>query len=195
MKKCAGCGAEFDDTSRYCPFCGTEYGAEESTEAAAENTGFYPERGRKVSQNTVNNYGMTWHKILMFLLILHGLRSILSGLGDLLFSREEWKVYYTLIPGLRAYVVMAGVSSIAIGVFAMIVFSRLRKLKRNGPASLKMLYLISIGVTVLMDFWSASIIPGAEMLKGNVVISVLENVIMLAINNVYYGRREELFVN
>ena len=29
MKKCTACGTTFDDTSKFCPYCGTESVAEE----------------------------------------------------------------------------------------------------------------------------------------------------------------------
>ena len=91
MKKCSGCGSEFDDTSRYCPYCGTEYGEEENRTGAAEEYEWQPEK----KERTINTgQGMIWHRVLLLFLIVNAIWSIISGLGYMnRYRNPEWIVY------------------------------------------------------------------------------------------------------
>ena len=50
MKKCTACGATFDVTSKFCPYCGTEYGAEEHPAGNSEEPVGQPEQPKKASE-------------------------------------------------------------------------------------------------------------------------------------------------
>ena len=66
MKKCTACGATFDDTSKFCPYCGTEYGAEERPAGDSEKPGCQPKKPGKIKEHRINTYGMIWHRIVLF---------------------------------------------------------------------------------------------------------------------------------
>ena len=197
MKKCAGCGAEFDDTSKYCPNCGAEYG-----EAAAayqpsitEEYGWYPERPKKAEKVINSDQGMIWHRVLLFFLIVNAIWSIITGIGYMNRYRDpEWIAFFKTVKGLQTYTVFCGVAQIAIGVFAIAVYNRLRRYKKEGPSSLKVMYIICIIVPMVLQVWQGRILPQSKIDRLT-LLDIMKNIIMLGINSTYYARRKNLFVN
>ena len=196
MKKCAGCGAEFDDTSKYCPYCGAEYGNAAYQPGAAEEYGWQPEKPKKEEQVINTNQGMIWHRVMLFLLIVNAIWSIITGIGYMnRYRNAEWIEVFRYYSGLQFYIMVCGVAQIAIGVYALVVYNRLRKYKRNGPSSLKMMYIICIAVPLILQAWQGSILPESKMIERNTFFDLVKNILMLTINNVYYSKRKDLFVN
>ena len=197
MRKCAGCGAEFDDTSKYCPNCGAEYG-----EAAAayqpsitEEYGWYPERPKKAEKVINSDQGMIWHRVLLFFLIVNAIWSIITGIGYMNRYRDpEWIAFFKTVKGLQTYTVFCGVAQIAIGVFAITVYNRLRRYKKEGPSSLKVMYIICIIVPMVLQVWQGRILPQSKIDRLT-LLDIMKNIIMLGINSTYYARRKNLFVN
>lgn len=197
MKKCAGCGAEFDDTSKYCPNCGREY----ETEAAAyqpgvaEEYGWHPERPKKAEKVINSDQGMIWHRVLLFFLIVNAIWSIITGIGYMNRYRDpEWIAFFKTVKGLQTYTVFCGVAQIAIGVFAITVYNRLRRYKKEGPSSLKVMYIICIIVPMVLQVWQGRILPQSKIDRLT-LLDIMKNIIMLGINSTYYARRKNLFVN
>ena len=193
MKKCSGCGSEFDDTSRYCPYCGTEYGAEENRTGAAEEYEWQPEKkGRTIN----TGQGMIWHRVLLLFLIVNAIWSIISGLGYMnRYRNPEWIAYYRTVPGLQVYIVFCGAAQIVIGAYALTVYNRLRKYRKDGPGALKKMYIICIAAILLLQVWKGRILPQSGVIDGVTFLDLLKNILMLVINNVYYAKRRDLFVN
>ena len=194
MKKCTGCGAEFDDTSKYCPYCGAEYGTVDKPAEVAEEYGWQPEKPTNAKKVINTTQGMIWHKVLLIFLVLNALRNFLAGIGYFEMV-VDWAKYSAKYPGQFGYVVACTVAEIAIGVFALVVFNRLRKYRRNGPSSLKMMYIICIGVILIFQFWQSSIVPDERAMNAVTFLDLLKNILMLVVNNVYYSKRQNLFVN
>ena len=197
MKKCAGCGAEFDDTSKYCPNCGREY----ETDAAAyqagvvEEYGWHPVRPKKAEKVINSDQGMIWHRVLLFFLIVNAIWSIITGIGYMNRYRDpEWIAFFKTVPGLQTYTVFCGVAQIAIGVFAITVYNRLRRYKKEGPSSLKVMYIICIIVPMVLQVWQGRILPQSKIDRLT-LLDIMKNIIMLGINSTYYARRKNLFVN
>ena len=196
MKKCTSCGGAFDDTSRYCPYCGVEYGKTGQETDAAEAYGWQPEKPKEEEKVINTNQGMIWHRILLIILIVNGIWSIITGVSYMSrYRNAEWIAVFRSYSGLQFYIMVCGVVQIAIGVYALIVYNRLRTYKRNGPGSLKMMYIICIAVPLLLQAWQGAILPHARLIERRILFDLLKNIMMLGINNVYYANRKDLFVN
>lgn len=194
MKKCTACGATFDDTSKFCPYCGTEYGAEERPDGNSEGTGTQPQQPKKGKKIINNAQGMMlWHKIVLFLVGIRAVRCLIRGLS-ILRSYVDSDVPESMIP-VRNLFLGIGIENIAIGVFAVICLYRLGKYMRSGPGSVKILYGMSIAGALILTMWTVSISPDADLSKAGLADSFLFDVLMLVINSIYYSKHQDVFVN
>ena len=194
MKKCPSCGAEFDDTGKFCPYCGTEYGAEERPAGSGEEPGRQPEQPKKEKKiiNTAQGM-MLWHKIVLFLVGIKAARCLVRGASVL--SRYVDKAVPDSMTALRDFFLGIGIVNVAVGVFALIVLSRLGRHMRSGPGSVKILYGMSIAGALILSTWLTSILPNADISKLGLHDSILTDVILLIVNSIYYGRHKDVFVN
>ena len=196
MKKCAGCGAEFDDTSKYCPYCGAEYGNAAYQPGIAEEYGWQPEKPKKAKKVMSSDKGMIWHRILLVFLIVNAIWSIIAGIGYMNRYRDpEWIAYFKTVPGLQTYIVFCGVAQIALGAYAITVYNKLRQYRKEGPASLKKMYILCIVVPILLLVWKGRVLPQSRVIDSVTLIDLIKNALMLAINSAYYANRKHLFVN
>ena len=194
MKKCTACGATFDDTSKFCPYCGTEYGAEERPAGKNEEYGGQPEQPKKEKKIINNAQGMMlWHKIVLFLMGIRAVRCLIRGFS-ILRGYVDSDVSEGMIP-VRNLFLGIGIENIAIGVFAVICLYRLGKYMRSGPGSVKILYGMSIAGSLILTMWLVSISPDADLSKAGLADSFLFDVLMLVINSIYYSKHQDVFVN
>ena len=193
MKKCTACGATFDDTSKFCPYCGTEYGAEECPAGDSEKPGCQPKKLEKIKEHRINTYGMIWHKIVLFFVGIKAARSLLSG-AAILRNYVDLDVSGFLVT-VRNLFLGIGVVRIAIGVFALIWLYRLGKYMRSGPGSVKILYGMSIASALIFSTWLTSILPNADTTSMGLYDTLLFDIVMIIVNSVYYGRRKDVFIN
>ena len=194
MKKCTACGATFDDTSKFCPYCGTEYGAEERPAGNSEESDVQPEQPKKGKKIINNAQGMMlWHKIVLFLVGIRAVRCLIRGLS-ILRGYVDSDVSEGMIP-VRNLFLGIGIENIAIGVFAVICLYRLGKYMRSGPGSVKILYGMSIAGSLILTMWLVSISPDADLSKAGLADSFLFDVLMLVINSIYYSKHQDVFVN
>ena len=192
MKRCNSCGAEMDDTSIYCPQCGFR-----TDTVQEEAPSVYPEENTAASGAA--EYPMKWHKFLTALMILGGILS--SAYGIMYFTGSQYDrqgasadLVYRVYPGLKSCDGFMTLALVALGVFQFIVRSRLRKFRANGPGSLKVLHLLSIGVSVVYMLWASSA-TGLNMFTGSNLGSLTAAVVMFFVNSSYYAKRSDLFVN
>lgn len=191
MKKCTGCNAEIDDTSKYCPCCGMECVETENTSARNES-GWQPENF-KADMQSGKKRRMIWHKIVLFFLLMQGLINILLGIHIL-------NSYADLLAPDRLAIVKAifvaiGVVYVAFGVFCLIVFSRLGKRMKNGPQSLKILYRVCITCSIVLLVLLSLTSTGIRRFGARIILGLLFNVVMLIVSKRYYGKREDMFAN
>ena len=196
MKKCMNCGAEIEDVSNFCPFCGTRCedskGAEEAEHHPAENS-------NDSSEIKTNPYPMKWHNFLMVVMILSAIATIINGAGILAGSEYmnqgiDMTGVYILYPGLKSCDMFYGVMLIAMGVFQFTVRSRLKHFRANGPGSLKVLYILAIISGLIYMIWATSATKTSYFNSSN-LSSIGSSAILLMINSIYYSKRNELFVN
>ena len=194
MKKCTACGATFDDTSKFCPYCGTEYGAEERPAGNREGTGTQLEQPKKEKKIINNTQGMMlWHKSVLFLVGIRAARCLLRGVS-ILRGYVDTDVPGSMVP-VRNLFLGIGIENIAIGVFAVICLYRLGKYMRSGPGSVKILYGMSIAGSFILTMWLVSIASDADLSKTGLTDSFLFDVLMLVVNSIYYSKHKDLFVN
>ena len=101
---------------------------------------------------------------------------------------------YDAYPDLKTADTFYGIAAIALGVFQIIVRNRLSRFRANGPESLKILYFISIGASLIYISWASSA-TRVNMLTSSNITSVFSSVLFLIINTSYYKKRSSLFVN
>lgn len=194
MKKCTACGATFDDTSKFCPYCRTEYGAEERLAGNNEESGGQPEQPKKQKKIINNAQGMMlWHKIVLFLVGIRAVRCLIRGLS-ILRGYVDSDVPESMVP-VRNLFLGIGIENIAIGVFAVICLYRLGKYMRSGPGSVKILYGMSIAGALIFSTWLTSILPNADTTSMGLYDTLLFDIVMIIVNSVYYGRRKDVFIN
>ena len=193
MKKCTACGATFDDTSKFCPYCGTEYGAEEHPAEPAGEPGWQPEKPKKEKKIINTAQGMIWHKIVLFFVGMKAARRLLRGASILSYCTD--KDTFSGLEQVRNLFLGMGIVNVAIGVFAMICLYRLGKRMRNGPDSVKILYGLCVAGALILSFWTSSIAPSFDLTKLDLFDGFLLDIVMLIVNSIYYSRRRDVFVN
>ena len=211
MKTCVNCGVQLEDKDKFCPRCGTrcdssqeakdpyhqsydDYTADTAPAVSGTNTG---SSSKPVSP--ADQYPMKWHKFLMVIMIIGAVISFISGAG--LFSGASYEsqgvdadLIYRMYSGMKSCDMVYSVVLMAIGVFKIIVRNRLSRFRANGPESLKILYFISIGASLIYISWASSA-TRVNMLTSSNITSVFSSVLFLIINTSYYKKRSSLFVN
>ena len=188
MKNCTSCGAPVKGNSKVCPYCDTVL-QDESGEGIA------------VSESKAAEYPMKWHSIVLALLIIGAVLNVLIGIVFImrenvltprgLMDITEYKNKYSEL--VNSYRFM-NVTRIAMGVFQVIVWKRLKGYRSNGPVSLKVMYVLGIVLNIVNLSWMSSAM-NTNMFNVWNCCYIIGLVVMLIINSSYYAKRSELFVN
>lgn len=178
--KCRNCGCEMKLTDLYCPNCGL----------AREQA--MPEKEIKVDTR-----GMAWYKFLIYIsLFLSAVMNILGGISQITggYYAGQADVVYESFPTLRPIDIAVGVITVALGAFALYTRFRLAKFRQNGPKCLYLLYAGNILTSVLYAV-AASAVIGQSALDITGATQLIGSLIMLGLNMVYFGKRDDLFIN
>ena len=188
MKNCTSCGAPVKGSSKACPYCNA---------VLQDETG----EGIAVSEAKAAEQPMKWHKCQLVFLIIGAVINALIGIafiagGKVLTIRGlvDVGVYYSTYPGLENYYRFSAVINIAIGVFQVIVWKRLKEYRANGLISLKILYVLGILLNIINLSWASSAM-NTNLFSAKNCWVIIGWVVMLIINSSYYAKRSELFVN
>ena len=188
MKNCTSCGAPVKGSSKVCPYCNA---------VLQDETG----EGIAASEAKAAEYPMKWHKCQLVFLIIGAVYSFAYGLfylvgGKVLSVRGLVDIteYYIRYPGLITYYRFSAVINIAVGVFQVIVWKRLKEYRVNGPISLKVMYVLGIVLNIVNLSWMSSAM-NTNMFNVWNCCYIIGLVVMLIINSSYYAKRSELFVN
>lgn len=188
MKNCTSCGAPVKGSCKVCPYCQTVL-QDESGEGIA------------ASETKAAEYPMRWHKFILVILILGAVYNFLNGILTLVGGKirtirglADAAEYYARYPGLRACFMFSAVVSIAMGVFSIIVWKRLKEHRANGPISLKVLYVLGIVISMINLSWTSTIL-NTNLFNASNCAGMIGCVVYLIINSSYYAKRSELFVN
>ena len=212
MKNCINCGAQIDESNKFCPHCGTKCESYQEAEILVhQSADSLSEDGQPAySDTTMENssetppssdqYPMKWHNFQMVVMILGGISSVGIGLATLMGSAYLTRginsdmVYYKF-PGLKGCDIFYGIVLIALGVFEFIVRNRLCKFKANGPSSLKTLYVLSIIGILIYIGWASSATGINLFTSKSDMGSMIGSVLFMIINSIYYSKRSSLFIN
>ena len=199
MKTCVNCGAAIDDTSNFCPHCGTRCesgtGTEGSVYSPSENVSEHTEASDILAQT----YPMKWHKFLMVIMILGGIVTIANGINTMMGTEYlsnglDMERVYELFPGLKSCDSFYGIAMIALGVFEFTVRSRLKQFRANGPISLRIMYILSLGINVIYLAWATSV-TGTNLFNESNIGSLIATILLMLVNGIYYSKRSRLFVH
>ena len=152
-----------------------------------------------------NMYPMKWHKFLVYFAlwaaaILHLFNGIMAITGKQYEAQGvRASLIYSFFPSLKTGDVIYGVLLIGLAAVTVITALKLLKFKKGAPLWLKMLYLLGLIASLFYVIIVTSALKkynaDTSEFVGNAVISAIISVAMIAINHVYYGKREAMFYN
>ena len=193
MKTCSHCGAEIDEKNKFCPHCGAQ--CENTQEAESQ----VYQSSENIPESRINPYPMRWHNFQMVMMIIGSILTVINGIS--IMSGTEYtrqglvaSSVYSSYPGLKSCDMFYGVVVIALGVFQFIVRNRLKQFRRNGPSSLRIMYILAIGAHLIYLVWASSA-TSINLFNSSNLGSIASSVILMIINSVYYSKRSELFIN
>lgn len=224
---CPQCGAPVAEGSGTCTYCGATIpqSAPQPVYSAPQQP--YPQQPYGAPQQPYPQqpygapqqpyYGvpqqpqhpMAWYKFVVNVqLILGGIGCIIVGLlflSGAIYDIESGSgasaLIYRFLPDLKTVDSIYGFMSIAIGVFAFVAQSNLKKFKTNGPS----IYYGWLGANIassvfyLVGFNSvySGLLSSAAMgtYSSSMVSSIVTSVALLICNVIYFNKRKDLFVN
>ena len=150
---------------------------------------------------------MNWHKFLVYFCLWAGaIINFLSGITSV--GGGQYESYgvsadmiYSYFRGLKTADVIYGIALIGIAAFGFYTAYNLLKMKKGAPKLLLILYAVVAAVSVIYTIAVIVIIKGSyaridtSSITASASTSVIISVIMIIINNIYYKKREHLFVN
>lgn len=145
---------------------------------------------------------MNWHKFLVYFALWAG--AVLNVIyGIITLTGGQYGIYkelvYAVIPGLKAPDIIYGISLIGLGGFGFYVAASMLKFKKGAPKLLQYLYIAAAALSVLYVIIAVIILSKYSGDLGSVIASVAVTlviaVVMVIVNNIYYKKREHLFVN
>ena len=189
MRTCRNCGATFGDEERACPYCGKK------VEELAESE----QQLQSIPALAEDRYPMKWHRFLMVIMLIGGGLAIINGIS--VFAGTHYRKMgfdaasvYNYYPGLKACDLLYGIAMIGLGIFEIYVRNLLNRFRAKGPKMLNRMYILSIAAEAIYLAAASSALEETVFDISNLG-SLAGTAVMLVINNTYYSRRKELFVN
>ena len=189
---CPKCGSEIADNAKFCVSCGSPVEAQ-------------PAQATYVGDNGIVQpvLPMKWYKFLIYFSLWAGaLLNIGIGLMALQGTQYETdgevtaELVYAMFDGLKTLEVLYGAACIALAVYMIVVRFRLAGYYKNGPAMFISTYAIALLINVIYYVAVITIVPEiveAGNVTANIVGTVIGNVLMIVLNNIYFKKRKHLF--
>ena len=142
---------------------------------------------------------MKWHKYLIyFSLWAAAVMNVIAGVAALTGSvyvlrGADPEMIYRSYEGLKTFDVMLGLTDIVLAVLLIVTRFALAGYKENGPRLLMISYAVNIAFTLVCPIIAVAIRLPVGRLFG--APAAIENIVMLAVNRIYYHKRAHLFVN
>ena len=139
--------------------------------------------------------GMRWYRfIIWFYLYASAVIGVLVGVGEItgVVYLDMAETFYTLFPMLQVVNVFFGVMQILLAVIALYVRRQLARWKVMAPR-----YLLMYQIFCLVYY--AAYLAGTSLVLGEAAVDwlaggyILLQVLLLAVNAVYFHRRQEMF--
>ena len=153
------------------------------------------------SQNAASpeNHKLKWHKFLIYFALWAG---AIMNTGNALLCingtqyAEQSEQIYALFSGLKTVDLVWGIVLLAIAAYMIYVRFQLAGFRINAPRKLSILYGISLGASALyLLAVSAVTHQSLGSFMGDIVAPIFLSILMLFVNQNYYSKRLELFVN
>ena len=189
---CQNCGFDIVQGANYCPKCGTKVDADVNV---------YPKVQPRVSglEGIGLNYGMKWHKFLIYCGLWVGALMSFSQSGQMVtgtnygFSLEFVQETY---PMLRKLDVVFGTLGIGISIYTIIVRYALARLEKGAPEKLLMLYFVNGVWSSLYNILSELAVIGKIDDSATMSIAyILVTSLIVILTRKYYKNRRLLFIN
>ena len=182
---CKNCGSEVPDGASFCPKCGTA--VRETSVGGPFYQNPYP-GGEALPMN--------WYKFVIYVqLFLSAAVNIIGGIVWIAggpYGGMATYVYLFYGGGLKVLDVMFGLVCIALGAAAILVRQKLARFETGAPGKYLKLLIASIAVGLIYGIFG-SIILRQSAFSASSIVSIILNVILVFLNNIYFKRREHLF--
>lgn len=211
MRICDKCGATVEETEQSCPFCGYIF-EQPITQPSMKPQPTYeqpvnqPPYQAPVGQTVPDKYQgfpMKWYKFLVYFALWAGsLLNAVTGIRQVTgTSRENADILYSLAPSLKTCDIIFGILMILVAVLGVLTAIKLLQLSAMGPKLLMLLYIANAAISLIEMIVLVSIVKGNSKLEmdssvlTSVIVSIVVSGIMVAINWIYFKKRESIFVN
>ncbi len=145
------------------------------------------------------NYKLKWHKFLIYFALWAG---ALANAGNAVSCingtvyEDQSQVIYETFSGLRAVDLAWGLALLALAAYMIYVRFQLAGYRYDAPRKLSIMYVVNLGASLLyLLALSAVTHLSLGAIMGDVAGAIIGSVIMLFINQNYYSKRLELFIN
>ncbi len=196
---CPYCGAAVEDRAAYCPNCNSslQNAASFSTQEPMQMQPVYTQEPVTVQTPEL---GMGWYKFLIWFSLFAGaLLNLATGIQILTGAHYDGmeNMVWNFYDGLKEVDTIVGFASIALAVLCIVTRFSLSGYKKNGPKLLLVNYVASAAVNLFYVIAVGSIVSsyGVQLDNSSAYASVAVSLVMVAINQSYFKKREHLFVN
>ena len=182
---CKNCGNEIAENEKYCSKCGTLVNSDSENVYGAGFSDLPTEPERP----------MKWYKFLIYFSLFAGaVINILSGLLTVvgLFTASE---VYAAYPGTFMYDVFVALFAFAFAGLSIYTRQTLASYKKIGPKLLCALYVSTAVYAVAFGLLGAALTQGTVPFEVSDVSGAISNIVLAAINFVYFNKRKNMFVN
>lgn len=104
------------------------------------------------------------------------------------------ELVYSFFPTLKIIDICYGILALILACFLIFIRFRLARFKENAPRLLYAVYILNFIITLIYCI-VASVILQESVFGAFEIVYLIEEVIMLMINFIYFRRRNYLFIN
>ena len=180
---CKKCGSPLGDSTS-CPVCGTDN---------KETNDFVNiEDGAQAPAHP-----MKWYKFLIYFLLFAS--AAINVIGAITYFAgthydDKANLVYAVFPEMKTYDIMMGVCSLAIAAIAIWARFDLAGYKKRSKIMISVLYVSNAVIPLLYAILAGSAI-NQNLVDTSVISSVIGSLAMVALNWVYFTKRDDLFIN
>ena len=147
----------------------------------------------------LGNYKLKWHKFLIFFALWLGALMCVGNASGYLTGfmyGENASAVYSYYGSMKTLDVIMGIILLGLAAFYIYVRVQLADFKNGAAKKLAYLYIANALIPLLYCFFASNVtkVPFSELASGS-WIKVLSATVMIAVNGIYYNKREALFVN
>lgn len=187
---CPKCGEQVENGVPRCPVCGTQLNQQDLSYAPA---------------SSLQEPGMKWFKfIIYFQLFCGALLNALTGISC--FNGNQYNTYdpvsgqeltseivYGVYPSLRYIDIAFAVFTLALVAAAIYIRQQLAHYRKGAPKKYLLFLVVSLAGSVLYGIAAGAVLGDASSAIGDSLASLIANAALLAVNVIYFKKREYLF--